>query len=512
MSSILTNNSSMIALQTLQGINKNMGIVQNEISTGKTVANAKDNAAVWAISKVMESDVKGFSGISDSLSLGNSTISVGRQASETVTGLLTEIKGKIVAAQEANVDKGKIQTDITALRDQISSVVGAAQFNGMNLIKGTDNMNILSSLDRASNGNVSASNITVSRQDLSTDTGTYGTGASLATNAIVQNSATAVASAGETAGVTFAATWAAADTATLSVAGVDVSYTVQTGNTVTDIANQFAGQINALGLDGVTASNASGVLTISSTRAFEGLAITQTSTTAGTGTSDITAVNGGAPSGTNTASASTIRQRAEEIQFSTSAAVNEGDGYKVTVGTNSYNYVAGKGETMEDVARGLKTSIDSGAAQGVTTSVSQDANTGQWSLNVDNDGSGSSSLTFNSTGNAGGAASGGLFGLDAIDVTTTAGASSALSNIETMISRSIDASAAFGSSQKRIEIQGQFVTNLSDALKSGIGSMVDANMEETSARLQALQVQQQLGVQALSIANKSPQSILSLFR
>jgi len=512
MSSILTNNSSMIALQTLQGINKNMDVVQNEISTGKSVATAKDNAAVWAISKVMESDVKGFSGISDSLSLGNSTISVGRQASETVTGLLTEIKGKIVAAQEANVDKGKIQTDITALRDQISSVVGAAQFNGMNLITGTDNMKILSSLDRASNGNVSASNITVSRQDLTTATGNYGTGASLATNAAVQNGATAVASAGETAAITFAGTWAAADTATLSVAGVDVSYTAQTGNTVTDIATQFAGQINALGLDGVTASNASGVLTVSSTRAFEGLAVAQTSTTAGAGTSDITAVNGAVPSGTNTAAASTIRQRAEEVQFSTSAAVNEGDGYKVTVGANSYNYVAGKGESMEDVARGLKTAIDSGAAQGISTSVSQNADTGQWSLNVDNDGTGSSSLTFSSTGNAGGTASGGLFGLDAIDVTTTAGAKSALTNVETMINRSIDASAAFGSSQKRIQIQGDFVSKLSDALKSGIGSMVDANMEETSARLQALQVQQQLGVQALSIANKSPQSILSLFR
>lgn len=512
MSSILTNNSAMVALQTLKGINKNMGAIQNEISTGKSVATAKDNAAVWSISKVMESDVKGFNGISDSLALGSSTISVARQASETVTGLLTEIKGKIVAAQEENVDREKIQADIVALRDQISSVAGAAQFNGLNLIKGTDDMNILSSLDRSSNGNVSASNITVSRQDLSTDTGTYGAGASLASNAVVQNTATAVASAGETAAVTFAATWAANDTASLSVAGVDVSYTVETGNTVTDIASQFAGQINALGLEGVSAANTAGVLTITSTRAFEGLAVTQTSTTAGDGTSDITAVNGAAPSGDNTATASTIRQRAEEIRFSTAAAVNEGDGYKVTVGSNSYNYIAGKGETMEDVARGLKTAIDSGGATGVTTSVSQDNSTKQWSLNVDNDGSGSTSLGFSSTGNAGGKASGGLFGLDAINVTTDAGADSALSNIETMINRSIDASAAFGSSQKRIEIQGEFVTRLSDALKSGIGSMVDADMEETSARLQALQVQQQLGVQALSIANQSPQSILSLFR
>ena len=66
--------------------------------------------------------------------------------------------------------------------------------------------------------------------------------------------------------------------------------------------------------------------------------------------------------------------------------------------------------------------------------------------------------------------------------------------------------------QKRIEIQSDFVGKLSDALKSGIGAMVDADMEEASARLQALQVQQQLSTQALSIANQQPQNVLALFR
>ena len=64
MSSILTNTSAMVALQTLKGINSNLAQTQNEISTGKSVASAKDNSAVWAISKVMESDVKGFQAIS----------------------------------------------------------------------------------------------------------------------------------------------------------------------------------------------------------------------------------------------------------------------------------------------------------------------------------------------------------------------------------------------------------------------------------------------------------------
>ena len=65
MSSILTNTGAMVALQSMKSINKNLGMVQAEISTGKSVASAKDNSAVWAISKVMESDVKGFKGISE---------------------------------------------------------------------------------------------------------------------------------------------------------------------------------------------------------------------------------------------------------------------------------------------------------------------------------------------------------------------------------------------------------------------------------------------------------------
>jgi flagellin len=106
--------------------------------------------------------------------------------------------------------------------------------------------------------------------------------------------------------------------------------------------------------------------------------------------------------------------------------------------------------------------------------------------------------------------SGTLAGLENIDVTTDA--AGALSSIEGMLSGAIDAAAAFGSVEGRLETQSSFISNLSDSLKLGIGSMVDADMEETSARLQALQVQQQLGVQSLSIANQAPQSILSLFR
>jgi len=505
MSSILTNTSAMVALQTLKSINSNLGGIQNEISTGKSISSAKDNSAIWAISKVMESDVSGFKAISSSLSLGESTVAVARQASETVTDLLTEMKGKIVASQEENVDRGKIQSDISALRDQIASVVGAAQFNGLNLVKGTADVNILSSLDRSSDGTVAASNITVARQDLSTDQGTFGTGTSLAANSTA--SAAAVSNTANTSVVTLGNAWAANDVANISVAGVDLAYTLGVGEDETHAGTALSGLINGLGLDGITATDdGAGNITISSTRAFEDVAITTGETTAGTGDVLITALNGTAGL-TDTSGA--IDERAENVAFSTSAAVNEGDSYKVTVGTSSYDYIAGKGETMEDVAKGLKIAIDSAGVSDITTKVVKDATSGEWSLKVDNSGS---SLGFSETGNAGGIASGGLRGLEAIDVTSGAGATSALENIETMISNSISASASFGSVQGRIETQNDFIGKLTDSLKAGIGSMVDADMEAASARLQALQVQQQLGVQALSIANQAPQSVLSLFR
>jgi flagellin len=72
--------------------------------------------------------------------------------------------------------------------------------------------------------------------------------------------------------------------------------------------------------------------------------------------------------------------------------------------------------------------------------------------------------------------------------------------------------ATWGAGSKRLDAHRNFVTKLQDALNSGIGAMTDADLSKESAKLQALQVKQQLGIQALSIANGSSQSALSLFR
>lgn len=422
MSSILTNNSAMVALQTLKSINKNLATTQGEISTGKSVASAKDNSAVWAISKVMESDVKGFKAISEGLSLGESTVAVARNASETVTDLLTDIKGKIVAAQESNVDRDKLQTDIVALRDQITSVVGAAQFNGLNLIDGssTDAVEILSSLDRSTDGTVAEKSISVDRQDLSLTT----------------TSSSAVFGATDVDDGSLATNGAANDDTAVTVASA--------GNTAITIESVSEG--------------------------------------------------------------ASYRIVLEDVQLESSGGT--------AVGSRTFEYVAGTDDSAESVSQNLFSQVSAYLDASTASGDYNMARAGN-ALTLTNSSGENLDVTVktSSGGTPGTAANGaGLGALGAIDVSSEVGAGQALTAIEGLISTSIDAAAAFGSAEGRLETQSEFISKLTDSLKSGIGSLVDADMEEVSARLQALQTQQQLGVQSLSIANQAPQTILSLFR
>ena len=447
MSSILTNNGAMVALQALKSINANLVKTQNVISTGKDIASAKDNAAIWAISKVMEADVKGFKGISDSLGLGESTVAVARQAAETVTDLLTQMKQKIVASQEENVDREKIQTDIEALSEQIGSVVNAAQFNGLNLLNtnsikaGFGTVDVLSSLDRSTSG-VVASNIEVSKQDLRVEKAAVtGTASNTAQSATAINSG-------------------------------------MTGATVT----------------GATAITGAAAPT---TTAATGLVIAEVETGHGYSLA-ITGAAGELGTTFNTTSASDIVYVAKE-----------GD----TVGDVAEALVAKFNEWVadyrgeNDTATGLDSIVASttGTAGQITFTTASEVNT---NFNVQASGY----AATNAAGDQLNTMGGGLADLTDMDVTSEYGSEKALGKIESMLQSSIDSAAAFGSAQKRIETQSDFVGALMDSLKSGIGTLVDADMEEASARLQALQVQQQLGIQSLSIANQAPQSILSLFR
>ncbi len=516
MNTLLTNNSAMVALETLRGINKDLADVQAEISTGKSVANAKDNAAIWAISTVMSTDVDSFKQINDSLNKGSATVGVARNAAESATTLIQEMKELIVSAQDdLNADdRTRIQADINAKRDQISNIVNAAQFNGVNLVQGTDAVSFLASLDRQADGTVSTSNINVDRQDLTTTAGIFGSAigntesAAFATvDAGGTNSGTTDASGGKA--LQFDITASNGDAYSLTVNGTQLTYTADGSATTAEIQAGLASQINALGIEGLTVDiGTTDKLILRNENSFSEITATASSATPANFIAETN--DGGTVAGGDANAQQSLAQRATNIDFSNTANIDEGQGFRITLGSDSFTYVAGKGETSADVARGLKTAIDSARLTGVTSEVQFDSATSVWSLAID-DATGVQALAI--VANDGeGTASGGLFGLDQIDVSSAESAVAALANIETLLGNSISAASAFGSDQGRIESQSEFVTQLSDSLTSGIGTLVDADLEAASARLQALQVQQQLGTQALSIANQAPQSLLSLFR
>jgi len=96
-------------------------------------------------------------------------------------------------------------------------------------------------------------------------------------------------------------------------------------------------------------------------------------------------------------------------------------------------------------------------------------------------------------------------------ISTQAKASALIATLQTSLTNVNGALAKLSAGAAKFSIQATFTQKLSDTLTAGIGNLVDANMAQESAQLQSLQVKQQLGIQALSIANQAPQSILSLF-
>jgi len=316
MSSINTNVSAMIALQSLTAANKAYTETQKHIATGLRVGEASDNAAYSSIATTMRSDRSALSTVQDALGLGGSMVDVAYTAVNTSIDLVDQIKTKLVAAREPGIDRTKVQSEISELQKQLAGIASSASFSGDNWL----------SVDSSVSTYNASKNI--------------------------------------------------------------VASFVRTGNTV----SVQTITIDSSGMDLFDANTAA-----------------------------------------------------------TNAAAGILDGNRTTLGV-----------------------LDNTAT---TFSVS--------GLSI-------SALTDSSTD---------LATLDSY----IKGADAAIREMTT-------AAGSLGAVKKRIGLQKDFVTNLISALDRGIGSLVDADMNEESTKLQALQVKQQLGIQALSIANAQSQNILRLFQ
>jgi flagellin len=309
MTSIITNNAAMAALQTLRAVSDSLQGTEDRVSTGYRVDKAADNAAYWSIATTMRSDNKALSAVSDALGLGAAKVDTAYAAMDSAIDVVSEIKAKLVAATEKGVDKTKIQQEIDQLQDQLLSIAQSASFSGENWVAGANGTkSVVSSFVRDGNNNVS-----VKQTDYVLDAGTLG------------------------------------------------------------------------------------------------------------------------------------------------------------------NVLFGMSNGAIETSSGIIGSPLSGTYGGVFVSMPS------------------------------------LYALD-ISNFTQGDISAALSGVELIMGALTAAGSALGSISTRIQLQEDFVSGLGDSIDSGVGRLVDADMEEESSRLSALQTQQQLAVQSLSIANSSAQSILTLFR
>ncbi len=123
----------------------------------------------------------------------------------------------------------------------------------------------------------------------------------------------------------------------------------------------------------------------------------------------------------------------------------------------------------------------------------------------------SSNMTYKSTTGATVSVGSSILSLDITNMSST-DLSKALSGVDAVLQKMTNAAADVGALNKGIDLQKSFVSDLMDSITKGVGKLVDADMNEESTKLKALQTQQQLGIQALSIANSDSQNILRLFQ
>src|SRR6187549_1373526 len=131
--SVNTNKSALTALQNLNRTNDELANTQNRVNTGLKIANAKDNAAVWAIAQGQRADIGALGAVRMSLDRAQSIGEVTMTAGETISDLLVELKGKVVAAMDTSLDTASrtaLNSDFRSILRQLTQVTSNASFDG----------------------------------------------------------------------------------------------------------------------------------------------------------------------------------------------------------------------------------------------------------------------------------------------------------------------------------------------------------------------------------------------
>jgi flagellin len=164
--SVNTNNGALTALQYLSATQGQLNRVQNAVNSGLKVASARDDGAIYAIAQNQRAAVAGYASVINSINNGTSSIDVALSAGQSISDLLIQLKQKALSAADASLDtasRGAINADFTALRDQITTIVKNAVFNGFNLVDGsTQQITALASADGSRHITTQAQNLSLS--------------------------------------------------------------------------------------------------------------------------------------------------------------------------------------------------------------------------------------------------------------------------------------------------------------------------------------------------------------
>jgi flagellin len=164
--SVNTNGGALVALQYLNQTQGQLNTTQSAINSGLKVADARDDGAIFAIAQNQRAAVAGYGSVIDSLNNGSSSIDVALSAGQSISDLLIQLKTDATKASDASLDTASrqaINSQFTALRDQISTIVKNAVFNGFNLVDGsTKQITALASSDGSRRITASAQNMSLS--------------------------------------------------------------------------------------------------------------------------------------------------------------------------------------------------------------------------------------------------------------------------------------------------------------------------------------------------------------
>jgi flagellin len=458
MLSIRSNLPALTALQSLRSTQSSLAKTQGQISTGLRVSEASHNASYWSISTKMRSDLGALSAVKDSIKQSKSMLDTFTSALDKTLVSLNKIKQGLVSAFQPGADVAAIQAEITAEVKGLKSIARSAAINGQSWLSGAaETVNLVMSYDGAA-GKVNTLSVDTSQTILFADA-TSGTGGML----------------GDVAAINITAALPSGH-----VAPNDITAALPLRLTSPD-SRGVAVRLGSLVPSRVLNGTIGGDLLIGGAG---------NDTIAGGLGKDTLYGGAGADTFVFTSVADTPVSILERDVIADWRSGDRMDLGAIDADTSQSGHqglvFAGLGPASDTVGAGQVKYYHQSGNTYVVGDVTGDS-VADFKIYI----AGQHTLVVDSWGEV---------------------YASALRTVDEAINKVVQGEARLGATKALLTSQEEFIGVLSDALASGVSALIDTDMDEAATCLQALQIQQQLGIQALGIANENGRAILELFQ